>query len=125
MKKLLIISPFSVLLAACATSAPTPSTSTSTSTAQPVVQSFICQDDSAIVATYSADGQMADLTITLPKVGLNNAAVRTERAVSGSSARYVNDVNPATTYEWQTRADYGIMTIKSNNGQQYQVNCQL
>lgn len=125
MKKLLAVAPLTVLLAACATSAPTPTIPAPTTTAQPVVQSFTCEDNGAIVATYSANGQVADLNVTLPKVGLSNAVVRTERAVSGSGARYVNNVNPQTTYDWQTKADYGIMTISTDNGQQYQVNCQL
>lgn len=123
MKKLLAVAPFAALLAACATSAPT--TTTPPTNTQQVVQSFTCQDNGQITAAYTADGQIANLNVTLPKVGLNNAKVSMKQAVSGSSARYVNDVNPQTTYDWHTKADFGIMTIKSDNGQEYQVNCQL
>lgn len=123
MKKLLAIAPFVALLAACATSAPT--TTTPPTNTQQVVQSFTCQDNGQITAAYTADGQIANLNVTLPKVGLNNAKVSMKQAVSGSGARYVNDVNPQTTYDWHTKADFGIMTIKSDNGQEYQVNCQL
>ena len=122
MKKLLAVAPFAVLLAACATNAPTTTPTTNT---QQVVQSFTCEDNGQITAAYTADGQAANLNVTLPKVGLNNAKVSMKQAVSGSGARYVNDVNPKTTYDWHTKADYGIMTIKSDNGQEYQVNCQL
>ena len=123
MKKLLAVAPFAVLLAACATNAPT--TTTPTTNTQQVVQSFTCEDNGQITAAYTADGQAANLNVTLPKVGLNNAKVSMKQAVSGSGARYVNDVNPKTAYDWHTKADYGIMTIKSDNGQEYQVNCQL
>lgn len=123
MKKLLAVAPFAALLAACATSAPT--TTTPPTNTQQVVQSFTCQDNGQITAAYTADGQIANLNVTLPKVGLNNAKVSMKQAVSGSGARYVNDVNPQTTYDWHTKADFGIMTIKSDNGQEYQVNCQL
>lgn len=123
MKKLLAVAPFAALLAACATSAPT--TTTPPTNTQQVVQSFTCQDNGQITAAYTADGQIANLNVTLPKVGLNNAKVSMKQAVSGSGARYVNAVNPQTTYDWHTKADFGIMTIKSDNGQEYQVNCQL
>ncbi|WP_296239350.1 MliC family protein [Psychrobacter sp. UBA5136] len=123
MKKLLAVAPFAALLAACATSAPT--TTTPPTNTQQVVQSFTCQDNGQITAAYTADGQIANLNVTLPKVGLNNAKVSMKQAVSGSGARYVNDVNPQTTYDWHTKADFGIMSIKSDNGQEYQVNCQL
>lgn len=123
MKKLLAVAPFAALLAACATSAPT--TTTPPTNTQQVVQSFTCQDNGQITAAYTADGQIANLNVTLPKVGLNNAKVSMKQAVSGSGARYVNDVNPQTTYDWHTKADFGIMSIKSDKGQEYQVNCQL
>lgn len=123
MKKLLAVAPFALLLSACATNAPT--TTTPETNTQPVVQSFTCEDNGQLTAAYTANGQTANLNMTLPKVGLTNAKITMEQAVSGSGARYVNNVNPKTTYDWHTKADYGIMTIKSDNGQQYQVNCQL
>ena len=123
MKKLLAVAPFALLLSACATNAPT--TTTPETNTQPVVQSFTCEDNGQLTAAYTPHGQTANLNVTLPKVGLTNAKITKEQAVSGSGARYVNNVNPKTTYDWHTKADYGIMTIKSDNGQQYQVNCQL
>ncbi len=123
MKKLLAVAPFALLLSACATNAPT--TTTPETNTQPVVQSFTCEDNGQLTAAYIANGQTANLNVTLPTVGLTNAKITMEQAVSGSGARYVNNVNPKTTYDWHTKADYGIMTIKSDNGQQYQVNCQL
>ena len=123
MKKLLAVAPFALLLSACATNAPT--TTTPETNTQPVVQSFTCEDNGQLTAAYTANGQTANLNVTLPKVGLTNAKITMEQAVSGSGARYVNNVNPKTTYDWHTKADYGIMTITSDTGQQYQVNCQL
>lgn len=122
MKKLLAVAPFAVLLAACATNAPT---TTPNANAQQVVQSFTCADNGMITAAYSPNGQAAKLNVTLPKVGLNNAEIMLEQAVSGSGARYVNNVNPKTTYDWHTKADFGVMTITSDNGQKYSVNCDI
>ena len=123
MKKLLAVAPFAVLLAACATNAPT--TTTPTTNSQQVVQSFTCEDNGMITAAYTSNGQAVNANVTLPKVGLKNAKVTMEQAVSGSGARYVNNVNPKTTYDWHTKADYGVLTITSDNGQQYKVNCKL
>ena len=123
MKKLLAVAPFAVLLAACATNAPT--TTTPDTNTQPVVQSFTCEDNGQLIAVYTENGQAANLNVTLPKVGLTNAKITMEHAVSGSGTHYVNNVNPQTTYDWHTKADYGIITIKSDNGQEYRVNCQL
>lgn len=125
MKKLLATAPFAVLLAACATNAPTTTSPAPTTDAQQVVQSFTCEDDGTIAAAYTANGQAANLNVTLPKVGLNNAKVSLTQAVSGSGARYVNDVNPKTTYDWHTKADFGVMTISSDNDQKYSVNCDI
>ncbi len=122
MKKLLAVAPFAIVLAACATNAPT---TTAPATTQQVVQSFTCEDNGTIDAAYTANGQAANLNVTLPKVGLNNAKVSLTQAVSGSGARYVNDVNPKTTYDWHTKADFGVMTISSDNGQKYSVNCDI
>ncbi|WP_058368641.1 MliC family protein [Psychrobacter sp. ENNN9_III] len=124
MKKLLAVVPFAVLLGACATNAPTTTTAPTTNTQQ-VIQSFTCEDDGVVTAAYAADGQAAKLNVTLPKIGLNNADIEVKQAVSGSGARYINDVNPKTTYDWQTKADFGIITISSDNGQQYSVNCNI
>lgn len=122
MKKLLAVMPFAVLLAACATNAPT---TTPTTNAQPVVQSFTCEDNGMITVAYTANGQAVNANVTLPKVGLKDAKVTMEQVVSGSGARYVNNVNPKTTYDWHTKADYGVLTITSDNGQQYKVNCEV
>ena len=62
MKKLLAVAPFAVLLAACATNAPT--TTAPSTDAQQVVQSFTCEDDGMVTAAYSASGQAAKLNVT-------------------------------------------------------------
>ena len=127
MKKLLAVAPFAVLLAACATNAPTTTTATASGSASAsnLVQTLTCEDNGKVTAAYTANGQIANLNVSLPKVGLNNAKISLKEVVSGSGARYVNDTNPKTTFDWHTKADYGIMTISSDNGQKYSVNCQV
>lgn len=125
MKKLLAVAPFAVLLAACATNAPTTTTTTASASANNQVQTLTCEDNGKVAAVYTANGQVANLNVSLPKVGLSNAKISLKQVVSGSGARYVNDTNPKTTFDWHTKADSGIMTISSDNGQQYSVNCQV
>lgn len=118
MKKLLILTPAVLLLAACATSAPI-------NTDKKVESTYSCEDNGKVTATYATDGSAADLNITLPKVGLNNQKVIVTQAVSGSGTRYTNMSNPKLGFEWQTKADYGVMTVHSSNGQNYSVNCTI
>lgn len=114
MKKLLATAPVMLLLAACATNAPM------TSTAQTTTMS--CQDNGQVMAAYSANGQVANLNVTLPKVGINNKKITLNQAVSASGARYVNSTDPKMSYDWQAKADYGVMSLSMANGQIYSVN---
>jgi len=40
------------------------------------------------------NGQIANLNVTLPKVGINNKKLTLNQAVSASGARYVNSPDP-------------------------------
>jgi len=124
MKKLLAVAPFAVLLGACATNAPTTTTAPTTNTQQ-VVQSFTCEDDGMVTAAYAADGQAAKLNVTLPKIGLNNADIEMKQAVSGSGARYIKESSSKASYEWQTKANVGVLSIRSVNDRKYSVTCRL
>lgn len=117
MKKLMAAAPVVLLLAACATNAPvTGNNQTST---------MMCEDGGQVLAAYSANGQVANLNVTLPKVGVNNKKLTLNQAVSGSGARYTNTTDPKMSYDWHTKADYGVMSVKMANGQTYSVNCKI
>ncbi|WP_201542796.1 MliC family protein [Psychrobacter faecalis] len=118
MTKLLAVTPIILLLTACATISPTENISNSKST-------FTCEDGGKVMTAYSNDGQVANLNIRLPKIGLNNKNVTLNQAVSGSGARYTNDSDPNMSYEWHTKSDYGIISISKKDGQDYSVNCEL
>ena len=109
---------------ACATNAPTSTTTTTANgSANNLVQILVCEDNGKVTAAYTENGQIANLNVSLPKIGLNDAKILSKQAVSGSGAHYVNDTNPKTTFDWHTKADQGIITISSKKGQQYSVNC--
>lgn len=117
MKKLMAAAPVVLLLAACATNAPvTGNNQTST---------MMCEDGGQVLAAYSANGQVANLNVTLPKVGINNKKLTLNQAVSASGARYVNSPDAQMSYDWHTKADYGVMSVNMANGQTYSVNCKI
>ncbi|WP_296242881.1 MULTISPECIES: MliC family protein [unclassified Psychrobacter] len=119
MKKLLVAIPAVLLLAACATNAPV------TGNHQANMVTMTCEDGGQVLAAYSNKGQMANLNVSLPKIGLNNQKMTLNQAVSGSGARYVNNADPKVSYEWHTKADYGVMSVGMANGQTYSVNCKI
>lgn len=119
MKKLIATAPFVLFLAACATNAPI------TGNSQTTTMNMTCQDNGQVMADYSANGQVANLKLTLPKIGINGKKITLNQAVSGSGARYVNTTDPKMSYDWHTKADYGVMSVRMANGQEYSVNCQL
>lgn len=126
MKKLLATAPVFLLLAACANN---PFTSNNNSSQMPTtnekVSNFTCNDNGKVTARYAPDGSAVDMKVSLPKIGLNNQQMILTQVVSGSGARYANTTDPKMNYEWQTKADYGIMSVRMANGQEYSVNCQL
>ena len=111
MKKLLVLTPAVLALAACANN--------------PFVGSDQTGATNQVVNSYAADGSAADLNITMPKFGISNQKVIMTQAVSGSGVRYVNNDNPKMNLQWQTKADYGVISAKLANGKEYSVNCTM
>ncbi len=122
MKNLLAVTPFILLLAACATNAPMHS---GNNTQAQKAQTFTCNDNAKVTAAYSANGKVANLSLTLPKLGLQNKKVYLKQAVSGSGARYVKESSSKASYEWQTKANDGVLSIRSVNDRKYSVTCRL
>ena len=116
MKKILVVTPVILLLAACASNPAVNNNQKST---------FTCEDNGQVMAAYSSNGQVANLNVHLPKIGVSNKSVTLNQAVSGSGARYTNNSDPKMRYDWHTKADYGIMKVSMQNGQEYSVNCKL
>jgi|29_taG_2_1085357.scaffolds.fasta_scaffold00033_4 membrane-bound inhibitor of C-type lysozyme len=127
MKKLLTLLPLSLVMAACATS-PTTTTTTQQTTNKAydrmAPEQFVCEDDATVQAKYSMDGEQAMINASLPKANWNNQTLTMNIATSGSGARYVNSDSPNVTYDWHTKADYGIMSLKWADGNEYAVQCE-
>lgn len=122
MKKLLAVTPIMLLLTACATSAPMHS---GNNTQAQKAQTFTCNDNAKVTAAYSANGKVANLSLTIPKLGLQNKRVYLKQAVSDSGARYIKESSSTASYEWQTKAKVGVLSIRSVNDRKYSVTCRL
>lgn len=125
MKKLLTLLPLSLVMAACATSP----TSTAPETAAKAYdrmapEQFVCEDDATVQAKYSIDGEQATINASLPKANWNNQTVVMDIATSGSGSRYVNTASQNVDYQWHTKGDMGIMSVKWADGNEYSVNCE-
>lgn len=124
MKKLLVLAPVALVLAACANN-PFMGSSNQVNANKQVVNTYSCEGNGKVTATYATNGDAANLNVTMPQFGINNQKVVMTQAVSGSGVRYVNNSDPKMNLEWQTKADYGILSAKLANGQEYRVNCNM
>lgn len=124
MKKFLTLLPLSVALAACATGPTASQTTTTKAYDRMAPQQFVCEDNSAVQAKYSVDGEQAMLNVSLPKANFNDQTLTMDIAQSGSGARYINNVSDNVAYEWHTKNDIGIMSLKWADGSEYTVNCE-
>lgn len=125
MKKLLTLLPLSLVMAACATSPTTTAPETATKAYDRMApEQFVCEDDATVQAKYSIDGEQATINASLPKANWNNQTVVMDIAISGSGSRYVNTASQNVDYQWHTKGDMGIMSVKWADGNEYSVNCE-
>lgn len=115
MQKLLVTISAALWLTACATSMPEVNNNQ--------IKTLACEDNGQVTAAYSANGQVANLKLSLPKVGINNKNITLTQAVSASGARYTSDADSTVSYDWHTKADFGVMSVRMANNQEYSVSC--
>lgn len=125
MKKLLALAPAVALLTACASApiaAPTPA---QVQAVQANSQTFKCDNNTEVVALYTEDSKdnFANLKVTSPMLGLNQAAMVLKRAVSASGERYIT-TNPdkSTSYEWHAKGGEATFSV-THQGKEYNFVC--
>lgn len=125
MKKLLLVVPFLASLAAC-TSTPVAQPSPSQVLAiQANSQTFKCDNNTEVVAFYGQENgdNVANLKITSPMLGLNQAAMVLKQAVSGSGERYtLSNATKTTVYDWHTKGAEAAFTVTAQ-GRDYNFVC--
>lgn len=125
MKKLLLVVPFLASLAAC-TSAPVAQPSPSQVLAiQANSQTFKCDNNTEVVAFYNQENgnNVANLKITSPMLGLNQAAMVLKQGVSASGERYtLSNAAKTTVYDWHAKGSEAALTVTSQ-GRDYNFVC--
>lgn len=125
MKKLLFVVPFLASLAAC-TSTPVAQPSPSQVLAiQANSQTFKCDNNTEVVAFYGEENgsNVANLKITSPMLGLNQAAMVLKQDVSGSGNRYtLSNSTKTTMYDWGVKGAESALTVTSQ-GREYNFVC--
>lgn len=127
MKKLLTVLPLSLFVAACAsnpTAQQTQQTTTNKAYDRMAPEQFVCEDNATVMPKYSADGEEAMLNVSLPKANWNNQTIKMDIATAGSGSRYLNTDSQNVAYQWHTKNDLGIMSVKWADGTEYSVKCE-
>lgn len=85
---------------------------------------YTCENNASLVATYHSDIETVDTVLNVPSLSLQNANVVLKQTAAGSGSRYENKTNPATGYEWHTKAHEGILSI-TVAGSEYNFLCEV
>jgi membrane-bound inhibitor of C-type lysozyme len=88
-------------------------------------QTFKCDNNTEVVAFYGQENgrNVANLKITSPMLGLNQAAMVLKQDVSGSGNRYtLSNATKTTMYDWGVKGAEGALTVTSQ-GRDYNFVC--
>lgn len=107
MKFLVIV--LTVLMVGCASTPALKGAETAASAEMKV--SYTCENGSTISTLQVEDSSVIKLVITDEVLKFVNQSISLKIAESASGTRYVNELNPASTYEWQTKKTYGVLTV--------------
>lgn len=125
MKKLFALVPAIAVLTACNTAPIAQPTPSQVQAIQANSQVFKCDNNTQVVslATERDGNYYANITVTSPMLGLNQAALVLKRDIAASGVRYTvttNDKN--TSYDWHIKGNEGVLTVMSN-GATYNFSC--
>lgn len=123
MKKLLAIAPVFAVLAACSSAPIAQPSPAQVQAIQANSQTYKCDNNTEVVALYTdRDSESyANLKVTSPMLGLNQAALLLKRDVSGSGVRYTT-TNGTTSYEWHAKGADGVFAV-THQGKAYEFMC--
>lgn len=80
-------------------------------------------DRASLMVNGMKNNDIISVTVNVPTLSLNNQTIELKSAVSGSGERYMNDKNPASTYEWHTKGGEGVFSVMAG-GQEFNYLCQ-
>lgn len=85
---------------------------------------YACEKDTKIIAHPNTESDIIKLQVTAPSLNLKDQAIELKLAPSASGERYLNDANPASTYEWHTKGHDGVFTVNVG-GKAYSYSCAI
>ncbi|WP_066805271.1 MliC family protein [Moraxella oblonga] len=83
---------------------------------------YECGAGAKVTALYDPEAESSILTITAPKLNLNNAEITAQLAPSGSGMRFVSHVSSDTSYDWHTKGTFGMLEV-TINGKAHTLEC--
>ena len=125
MKKFLAIAPVFAVLAACSSAPIAQPTPAQVQAVQANSQTFKCDNNTEVVALYTQRDSTgyANLKVTSPSLGLNQAAMVLKQDVAASGERFTaTNADKTTSYEWHAKAGEGIFAV-NNKGTEYNFVC--
>ncbi len=125
MKKLFVIAPMIAMLAACSSAPIAQPTPSQVQAIQANSQTFKCDNNTEVVALYTNrdSANFANIKVTSPMLGLNQAALVLKQDVAGSGERYTTtNADGSTFYEWHAKGGDAIFAV-NNKGTQYNFVC--
>lgn len=125
MNKLLLVAPIFAVLTACASAPIAQPTPSQVQAVQANSQSFKCDNSTEVTSfTTERDGtNYANVKITAPSLGLNQAAMVLKQEVSASGERYTTTSQSGdTVYDWHYKGTMGALTV-THQGKEYSFSC--
>lgn len=83
---------------------------------------YECGAGAKVTALYDPEAENSVLTITAPKLNLNNVQITAQLAPSGSGMRFVNQTSDNTSYDWHTKGTFGMLDV-TLNGKTHTLKC--
>lgn len=89
-----------------------------------IIETYTCDSNATITAKYNPKTENALLNITAPSLSLNGAEVETKHVPAASGMLFVNDVNPASKYEWHAKGNFAMLDVTTADGKTHTVRCE-
>lgn len=87
------------------------------------LNAYQCEQGTTITERRTPNNDIITLDVNAPTLNLANQTIELKQVTAGSGERFINDMNPASVYEWHAKGGEGIFAV-TVNGQEYTYACQ-
>lgn len=85
---------------------------------------YVCDKDTKLIAHHDTENELIKLQVTAPTLNLKDQTIELKHVPSASGERYLNDANPASTYEWHAKGQEGMFMVNVG-GNNYSYSCAI